>query len=142
MRFTVEVPPGWTRTPFPAPQRGLYLHAPPGGARGAMLLMDAITAHGTLADQLAAAVRTGCSDAQLLAEGAPIPFVTVAELPGLSIPVRLRVTHDRAQRDELRVFSLVDAGTARLPTVFLGDVDAAAVYQQAIGLILYTIRPA
>ena len=133
-------PPGWIESPFPPPQRGIYLHAPPGGARGAILMMDAIAPHGSLEDQLAAAVVTGCSGAELLAQAAPYAFETVANMRGLSIATRVRVTHEGKVREELRVFTLVDAGELRLPIVFLGDLGAAEIYQDAIGLVLYSIR--
>jgi hypothetical protein len=139
MRFGVEVPAGWTRTPFPAPQRGLYLHPPPGGPRGAMLLMDAITAAGTLLEQLEAAVRTGCAGTELLSQGEPIPFATI-EYPGVSIATRVKVTWQGQAREEIRVFSMIDAGPVRLPVVFVGEVGAAQRYWQPIGLILATIR--
>ena len=135
-----DFPPGWIQTPFPPPQRGIYLHAPPGGARGALLLMDALAPHGTLAEQLATAVKTGCADVELLATAEPYTFATTSKMPGLSVAARVRVTHEGRQRDELRVFTLVDAGDIRLPIVFLGDLNAAEIYQDAIGLVLYSIR--
>jgi len=139
MPFAVDVPPGWTRTPFPPPQRGLHLHPPPGGPRGSMLLMDAITPSGTLAEQLAVAVRTGCAGAELLSQSELIPFATVA-YPGQSIATRVRVRRQGQEREEIRVFSLIDAGEVRLPVVFLGEVGAAERYQQAIGLVLSSVR--
>lgn len=141
MKFDVAIPPGWIQTPFPPPQRGLYLHAPPGGTRAALLLMDAIAADGTLADQLARAVATGCSGAELLAQAPATAMTTMAELPGLSIVTRVRVRHDGREREELRVFTLIDAGDVRLPIVMVGDLAAAEVYREAVGLVLYTVRP-
>jgi len=141
MKFAFDVPPGWTESPYPPPQRGIYLHAPPGGLRGAMLMMDAINTHGTLGEQLAAAVRAGTNGTELLGEGEPIPFTTHSQLAGLSVPTLVRVTHDGRTRDEIRVFTLVDAGPIRLPIVFLGDVGAPDAYELEIGLVLYTIRP-
>jgi hypothetical protein len=141
MKFAFDVPPGWVESPYPPPHRGIYLHAPPGGLRGAMLMMDAITSRGTLAEQLADAVRTGTQGTQLLGEGDAIEFTTRSQLAGLSIPTIVRVTHEGRTRDEVRVFTLVDAGAIRLPVVFLGDVGAPDAYELEIGLVLYTIRP-
>ncbi|MCE9577584.1 MAG: hypothetical protein K8W52_30825 [Deltaproteobacteria bacterium] len=140
MQFAAEIPPGWTRSPFPAPQRGLYLRPPAGGPRGALLLMDALTPTGTLAEQLAAAVKTGCAGTVVLAEHVATPFATVA-FPGLSVATRVRVTHAGREHEELRIFALIDAGAMRLPIVYLGEVGSAEVYQQAIGLVLSTVRP-
>jgi hypothetical protein len=104
-----------------------------------MLLMDAITPSGTLAEQLAVAVRTGCAGAELLSQSELIPFATVA-YPGQSIATRVRVRRQGQEREEIRVFSLIDAGEVRLPVVFLGEVGAAERYQQAIGLVLSSVR--
>ena len=141
MKFAFDVPPGWTESPYPPPQRGRYLHAPPGGLRGALLMMDAITARGTLGEQLLEAVWTGTEGTEVLGQGEPIPFTTHSKLEGLSIPTQVRVTRQGRTHDEIRVFTLVDAGAIRLPVVFLGDVGAPDAYELDIGLVLYTIRP-
>ena len=141
MKFSFDTPPGWIETPFPPPQRGIYLHAPPGGLRGALLLMDAITAQGSLEDQVAGALATGTAGTELLGRSDAIPFTTVAQLRGLSIVARVGVTHGDRTREEIRVFSLVDAGAIRLPIVFIGDVGSPEAFQREIGLVLYTIRP-
>ncbi len=140
MSFAAEIPPGWTRSPFPAPQRGIYLRPPVGGPRGAILMMDALTPLGTLAEQLATAVTTGCAGTELLAENVAIPFATVA-FPGLSVATRVRVTRDGRSHEELRIFAMIDAGARRLPIVFLGELGSADTYKQAIGLVLSTVRP-
>ncbi len=142
MRYAFDTPTGWSRSPFPAPQRGVYLRAavsPPSEESASILLFDVVAPAGTLEEQLEALVAQGIDGVKLEKRGRPSPLRTAA-YPGLSLSVSVQVTGAPA-RHELRVFILVDAGSERLPVAFIGGPRSLPLHQAALDQVLASIGP-
>jgi len=139
MRYRFEPPPGWRERPFPPPQRGVYLTAPPDTPRASILLMDAIQPVGTLEEQADDSLRRGCSDAQTVTAVAAAPLVG-HPLPGAAARALVRATWDGRTRDEIRLFALFEGLGERLPIVFLGDPDALAFHAAALHALFASIE--
>jgi hypothetical protein len=140
-RYAYESPPGWLQRPFPAPQQGVYLTAPPGTPRASILLMDAIAPRGSVAEQLEEVVSQGCTDAaELLERLAAQPLPSSGGLPGMVAVVRLRVVHEGQERAEGRAFALFEGHGERLPVIFMGDSNALPYHKAAVNQVLGSIR--
>ncbi len=142
MRYAFDTPTGWSRSPFPPPQRGVYLRAPvstPSEESASLLLFDALAPAGTLEEQLEALVKQGSDGVKLERSGRPSPVRTAA-YPGLSLSLSVQVDGAPA-RDELRVFILIDAGSERLPVAFIGGPRSLPLPQPALDAVLASIGP-
>jgi hypothetical protein len=142
MRFAFAPPPGWTRAPFPPPQRGVYLRAPitnPSAESASILLFEEVGPVGTLEQQLAALVEEGCQGAKAGRPSKPTP-VRTRGFPALAQSVALAVPGP-PKHDEIRVFVLVDCGAERLPIVFVGGAKALPAHQAALDGLIGSIGP-
>ena len=139
MRYAYTVPAGWSRSPFPPPQQGIYLRAPvstPSPEGASILLLDAVAPAGSLEEHLMAMVKQGCDGARIVKTGKPSP-VTTAGYRG----VRIQVSAEAEGREEIRVFVLVDAGQERLPLAFVGGAKSLPMHQEALDGVIASIGP-
>jgi len=139
MRYAFTVPDGWSRSPFPPPQQGIYLRAPvttPSPEGASILLLDAVAPAGSLEDHLMAMVKQGCEGARIVKQGKPAP-VTTAGYRGL----RVQVSAQAAGVEEIRVFVLIDAGDERLPLAFVGGEKSLPMHQEALDAVIASIGP-
>src|SRR5437762_2982490 len=139
MKYSFNTPQGWSRSPFPPPQRGVYLRAPvptpsPDGA--SILLFDAVGAVGTLEEHLASFMKQGCEAAKVGKVGKPTPFRTRA-FSGLSVSVAVGVP--APVKDEIRIFYLVDCGAERLPIAYVGGSKSLPKHQPALDDLVQSI---
>jgi hypothetical protein len=142
MRYAFETPRGWSRSPFPPPQRGVYLRAPvstPSPEGASILLFDAVAPSGTMEEQLAGLVKQGCEGAKVGKGTKPAPVKTRG-FPALSVTVHTQVGAGRGAREETRIFVLVDAGSERLPVAFIGGPKSTA-YREAFDALVASIGP-
>ena len=141
MRYTFTPPPGWSRAPFPPPQRGVYLRAPvptPAADSASILLFEEVTPIGTLEQQLAQIVQEGCQPGKITKSGKPAPVKT-RSFPALSQSVAVTVPGSPRARDELRVFVLVEGGSERLPVMFIGGPKSLPAHQAALEALIASI---
>jgi hypothetical protein len=138
-RYRFESPAGWRRESFPPPQQGVYLRAPVGAPRGAILLFDRLAPDGGLDVQLARVAAEGCRDAEVLESSPALPAPT--RMPGLLQVLGVTVGGDPPRR-EWRTFVLMDAGGERLPAVFLADDDGVAAHRDAFVALLRSVHAA
>lgn len=144
MRYSFTTPPGWSRSPFPPPQRGVYLRAPtptPSPEGASILLFDAVAAHGSLEDHLAEIVSEGCEGLKVVKQGKPVALKTTFPTLMVSITVTVPASQGTRARDEQRIFALVDAGSERLPVAFIGGAKSLPMYQGALESLLGSIGP-
>jgi hypothetical protein len=142
MRYAFDTPKGWSRSPFPPPQRGVYLRAPvstPSPEGASILLFDAVAAAGSMEEHLAAVVKQGCEGAKVVKSGKPASLRTAA-FPALAVTVQTQVGSGRAAREETRVFVLVDAGAERLPVAFIGG-PRSSTYRATFDALVASIAP-
>jgi hypothetical protein len=121
----------------------VYLRSPgssPSPESASILLFDAVAPAGTLEEQLVALVKQSCDGAKVTKQGKPVAVKTVG-FSGLTISVTLQVPGDRRARDELRVFTLVDAGNERLPVAFIGGGKSLPSHQHALDEMITSIGP-
>jgi hypothetical protein len=140
MRYAYTVPAGWSRSPFPPPQQGIYLRAPvstPSPEGASILLLDAVAPAGSLEDHLQAMVEQGCEGARIMRTGKPSPVTTTAGYRGL----RVQLTARSEGREEIRVFVLVDAGPERLPLAFVGGARSLPLHEAALDGLIASIGP-
>jgi hypothetical protein len=146
MKYTFITPPGWSRSPFPAPQRGVYLRAPvanPSAESASILLFDAVAPAGSLEDHLADVVQQSCEGGKITKQGKPAKVKT-AGFSGLTVTVTVQVPSSgggRGTRDELRAFYLIEAGSERLPVVFIGGTKSLPLHQGALETLVLSIGP-
>jgi hypothetical protein len=143
MRYSFATPRGWSRSPFPPPQRGVYLRAPvstPSPEGASILLFDAVAPQGTLEEHLSILVKEGTEGAKVGKTGKPSPIRTT-HYAGLAVTVTVSVTSGGRARDEIRVFALVDAGGDRLPIALVGGAKALPRHQEAWEGVLASIGP-
>jgi hypothetical protein len=143
MRYAFTTPAGWSRTPFPAPQRGVYLRAPsspPSPESASILLFDAVAPAGTVEDQLAVLVRKTCEGTRMGKASKPSRIET-AGYEGLVVKVNVTVSDASGKREEVRVLALIDAGAERLPISFVGGPRSLPLHQQALDTLLASIAP-
>jgi hypothetical protein len=143
MKYTFTTPPGWSRSPFPPPQRGVYLRAPVATASAdsaSILLFDAVAPAGSLDEQLAEIVKQSCDGAKITRQEKPAPVKTVG-YAGIHVSASVQVPGAGRGRDELRVFYLIDAGTERLPVAFIGGPRALPAHQAALDTLVGSIGP-
>jgi hypothetical protein len=142
MRYAFTTPPGWSRSPFPPPQRGVYLRAPvatPSPEGASILLFDAVAPAGTLEEQLAEIAQQSCEGAKITRRGQPAPVKT-AGFGGVTVSVGVEPP-EGGREGELRIFFLIDAGSERLPVVFIGGARALPRHQEALDLLIGSIAP-
>jgi hypothetical protein len=138
MRYAFAPPDGWTRSPFPPPQRGVYLRAPvpaPSAESASILLFEAVTASGTLEEQLAAFAKQGCEGAKVTKTGKPQALRT-RSFPAATLALSVEISRGR---DELRTFFLVDAAAERLPLAFIGGARSLPLYKPALDELVASI---
>lgn len=143
MRYSFTTPPGWSRSPFPPPQRGVYLRAPvstPSPEGASILLFDAVAAQGTLDEHLASVAKEGCEGAKIGKSSKPAP-VKAGPYQGLTVTVSVQVQAEGRARDEVRIFALLDAGADRLPLAFVGGAKSLPVHQEAWESLLASVGP-
>lgn len=138
MRFQFEIPPGWSKAPFPPPGRGIYLRA---GSlaldeRAAVLLLAAVAPIASLEAQLELIVQQSCGDADVLERDESYP-VQNPSFSGRMLNLRIR---QRNGREEIRAVTLLDAGTVRLPIVFLGGRAAREKHLPALDRLIRSIH--
>ena len=143
MRFTFNSPPGWSRSPFPPPQRGVYLRSPtntPSPESASILLFDAVAADGTLEEHLTALVKQSCDGLKIGKTGKPVA-VNAHSYRGLSITLTLSVppAGGGRARDEIRVYILIDAGHERLPITFIGGARSLPQHQAALDSLVGSV---
>jgi hypothetical protein len=141
MRYSFAPPEGWSRSPFPPPQRGVYLRAPvplasPDSA--SILLFEALAPQGTLEEQLAAMVKQGCEGVKVAKSGKPEAKKT-RSFKAIGVQVVVEVPAEKRTREEQRVFVLVETGEDRLPVAFVGGAKALATHQKAFDALLGSI---
>ena len=143
MRYAFDTPKGWSRSPFPPPQRGVYLRAPvstPSPEGASILLFDAVAPAGSMEEHLAAIVKQGCEGAKVMKSGKPAPLRTAA-YRAQSVTLQAQVGSGRAAREEVRIFVLVDTGAERLPVAYIGGVKSVPVYKAAFDALVASIAP-
>jgi hypothetical protein len=142
-RYGFEAPPGWVRRPFPPPQRGVYLTAPPGTPRAAILLMEPIAPHGDVLAQLETVVDKGCAGTRVVERVAARPIGRAAAgagLDGAFAVTRVVMTFESRARDEARCFALLEGLLERLPIVYLSDASALPTHRGALEQVLTSIQ--
>jgi hypothetical protein len=144
MRYAFTAPEGWLRTPFPPPQKGIYLRAPiakPGPESASILLLDAVVPDGSIEDHLGAFVKGASDGVKVLKQGKPARFQAVT-LSGMCVSVQVQVNPPGGKpREESRAFAMVDAGHLRLPISFVGAAKALSAHQKIWDALLASIRP-
>src|SRR6266508_450967 len=141
MTYSFATPQGWSRSPFPPPQRGVYLRAPvvtPSPEAASILLFDAVAAAGTMDEHLASFVKQGCESAKIAKHGKPGAFKTRA-FSGVAQSLVVQVP--APMKEEVRIFYLVDCGSERLPVAFVGGSKALAKHQASLDALIQSIGP-
>jgi hypothetical protein len=141
MRYSFIPPARWSRSPFPPPQRGVYLRAPvatPSAESASILLFEALAPVGTLEDHLAAMVKETCAGLKVGKSGKPEPKKT-RSFRALAQSLSLQVPATPKPRDELRVLVLVEADDERLPVAFIGASKSLPVHQAALDDLIASI---
>jgi hypothetical protein len=139
MRYAFTVPQGWSRSPFPPPQQGIYLRAPvstPSPEGASILLLDAVAPAGTLEEHLQQVVAHGCEGGRIRKSEKPVAVASKA-YRGLAT----RVAVDAGGREEIRLFALLDAGAERLPLAFVGGTRSLPLHQAAWDALLASVGP-
>ncbi len=146
MRYSFTTPAGWSRSPFPPPQRGVYLRAPsdtPSPEGASVLLFDAVAPAGSLEEHLQTIIEHTCESTpglKITKRGKPAPIETTG-YTGLSIALTVQIPEGRRTRDELRVYYLIEAGDERLPVTFVGGPKSLGAHQQALDTLISSIGP-
>jgi hypothetical protein len=144
MRYAFTTPKGWSRSPFPPPQRGVYLRAPvstPSPESASILLFDVVAPAGTMEEHLAQLVKQGCEGAKVVKTSKPAAIKTVS-FPGLTMTAQVQVPGaGRSSREEIRIFTLVDAGADRLPVAFIGGPRSMPMHKEPFETLIRSISP-
>lgn len=138
MRYSFHPPDGWSRYPFPLPQRGVYLRSPdlpPSPMSASILLFDAIAATGPLEAQLAELVQSTCAGLTVGTRSRVEP-VTTRSYSALGMKVKLP---DTGPHGELRIYVLIETGAERLPVTFIGGPKSLPRHQAAFDGLLASI---
>ncbi len=143
MRYSFTPPDGWSRSPFPPPQRGVYLRAPiasPSPESASILLFEAVAPTGSLEEQLAAFAKESCAGFKVAKAGKPHPVKTRSfPAVGVELVVDVPTGGKPATREEHRVFVLVATDTERLPIAFVGGAKSLPLHQKALDGLLGSI---
>jgi hypothetical protein len=140
MRYAFTPPAGWSRAPFPPPQRGIYLRAPvpsPSAESASILLFEEVAPAGSLEQQLGKIVDDSCQGVKVGKTGKPTPVKT-RSFPALAQSLSVTVAGP-PKHDELRVFVLVEVGGTRLPIAFIGGAKSLPAHQAALDGLLASI---
>jgi len=140
MRYGFDSPPGWIERPYPPPQKGVLLVAPPLTPRASILFMDAISSVGTLEEQVEAALDQGCADSVVLERGRAMRLPPGPGLPGVVAVAKVALKEVVPTLETHRVFAMFQGQYERLPVVFLGDSEAMTAHHDTLQQVLASIR--
>jgi len=141
MKYAFTPPSGWSRSPFPPPQRGVYLRAPipaPSPESASILLFEAVAPAGTLEEQLVTLAKQGCDGVKIAKSGKPAAVKT-RSFAASAMSMVVEVPTEKKPREELRVFVLVQTDGDRLPVAFIGGARSLPVHQKAFDDLLGSI---